>query len=92
MNDTAYLIAAIDRRTGELKGVDIFSEPCPTMSMRYIPAVVLKLTRSNYDEAHDAGFEHASIIWPEWRRFSSRDPAPQPTLAEDLAEDALEQT
>ena len=63
---TAYLVGVIDTRSkpAKLRGVGIFSEPCPTVSG--FPFTILKCTGRNYGDAKRyllRNKEHPAYEW-----------------------------
>ncbi len=51
MNDTAYAVGFIDRKTRKFLGVGVFSEPEP--EGRNFPVILFKVTESDFQQAYD---------------------------------------
>lgn len=67
MTTTAYLVAFLDKQTGNLQGLEVYSEPMPTASTSWAPAVVLKRPGDTFGEAKKSVESAADELWPEWR-------------------------
>jgi len=57
---TCYLVAFLSRAAvdNEVAGYGVFSEPSPTVSHRYVPAVAYETHGRSYDEAHKEMLEN----------------------------------
>lgn len=49
----AYAVGTLDKASGQLISVGIYSEPTPTMSFAYFPFTILEIERKTYSEASD---------------------------------------
>lgn len=62
-NKTAYLLVILDEN-GDRKSVGLYSEPHPTMSMKYTSALVMEHSAETYSQACDEIVESIRLSAP----------------------------